>query len=68
TCTIMQRIWTNNGWGVICYRLTNFGDIANESSRVGHDYQYVIEPFVLIVVYSSPYAGLIHYWCYSINI
>lgn len=53
--------------GVIGYRLTNFGNIANESSRVGHDYQHVIETSVLIVAYSYPYTGLIHYWCYSIN-
>lgn len=43
---------------VIADRLTNFGDIASESTRVGHDYQYLIETFVLIVVHSSPYAVL----------
>ena len=37
--------------GVIGYRLTTFGNIASESSRVGHDYLSVIESFVLIVVY-----------------
>ena len=44
--------------GVIGYRLTNFGNIASESSRVGYDYQYVIETFVLIVGHSSPYVVL----------
>ena len=53
TDTIMQRIWTNN-WkeGVIGYLLTNFRNIASESPRVRHDYQYVIEEFVLIVVHT----------------
>jgi hypothetical protein len=37
--------------GVIGSRLTTFGNIASESSRVGYDYLSVIESFVLIVVY-----------------
>jgi hypothetical protein len=41
--------------GVIGYRLTTFGNIATESSRVGHDYLSVIESFVLIVVYYPPH-------------
>lgn len=53
--------------GVIGYRLTTFGNIASESSRVGHEYLSFIECFVLIVVYYPPMCSLIHYWCYSIN-
>jgi len=44
--------------GVIGYRLTTFGNIASESSRVGYDYLSVIESFVLIVVYYPPCAVL----------
>jgi len=53
--------------GVIGYRLTTFGNIASESSRVGYDYLSVIESFVLIVVYCPSMCSLIHYWCFSIN-
>jgi hypothetical protein len=53
--------------GVIGYRLTTFGNIASESSRVGYDYLSVIESFVLIVVYYLLICSLINYWCYSIN-
>ena len=53
--------------GVIGYRLTTFGNVASESSRVGYDYLSVIESFVLIVVYYPLICSLIHYWCYSIN-
>jgi hypothetical protein len=42
--------------GVIGYRLTTFGNIASESSRVGHDYLSVIESFVLIVAYYPPHV------------
>jgi hypothetical protein len=47
-CNESAQIMTE---GVIGYRLTTFGTIASESSRVGHDYLSVIESFVLIVVY-----------------
>lgn len=45
--------------GVIVYRLTTFGNIASESSRVGHDYLSVIESFVLIVVYYPPTCAVL---------
>ena len=50
-CNESAQIMTE---AVIGYRLTTFGNIATESSRVGHDYLSVIESFVLIVVYYPP--------------
>lgn len=56
---------------VIGYRLTTFGNIATESSRVGHDYLSVIESFVLIVVYYPPIlstTGVIAVTCTRISL